>query len=564
MLKNVKLSKLTAVFAAIVVLLMIVSGLCTTTVGVMNNKTQTLIESKHTLYLHTETYWIAVEDLAKYSRYYVATGDAQYKEIFNESIADGNVRAAALAELDKFGLNDEEIQKMQQFDKLCNEVLETEKQAIALYDSGDVDGAKAKLFSDGFQAQLDAATDEIDVFDEMAMGRLENEVTSSSRSLANAQMLTYISLTITLLALIGAVVFVFRMLLSPMSKIEKNMLIMANGNVHEKLDMAEGKSEIGMTVTAFKKCQKTQSDIIGDISYLLSEMADGNFDVHSTCAESYHGDYVAILDSMRKINRKLNSTLSNLNRSSLGVESGAEQVSAASMSLSQGATEQAASIEELSATINVIAENVKANAKEAAKARTMTNEAGAEMGEANAKMEALVKAMGDINESSENVKNIVKTIEDIAFQTNILSLNAAVEAARAGEAGKGFAVVADEVRNLASKSAKAAQNTTELIEGTVEAIRNGSDLVREVAESMENVSDKAAEVARINDKISYSAEEVADSVAQVVQGVEQISTVVQTNSAISEETASSAEELSAQAQECKELIGMFKFKEIAE
>ena len=179
------------------------------------------------------------------------------------------------------------------------------------------------------------------------------------------------------------------------------------------------------------------------------------------------------------------------------------------------------------------------------------------MADANKKMIELVNAMGEISASSDETKKIIKTIEDIAFQTNILALNAAVEAARAGAAGKGFAVVADEVRNLAGKSAEAAQNTTKLIESTVEAISRGNSLVEEVADKMNNVAAAAGAVAEINQKISFASRNTADSIEQITVGVEQISSVVQNNSATAEESAAASEELSGQANMLKDLISTF-------
>ena len=213
---------------------------------------------------------------------------------------------------------------------------------------------------------------------------------------------------------------------------------------------------------------------------------------------------------------------------------------------SQGATEQASSVEELAATIHIISEQINENAANAHEANDRTNVAVSEMGSANDKMKELVGAMDEISASSDETQKIIKTIEDIAFQTNILALNAAVEAARAGAAGKGFAVVADEVRNLAGKSAEAAKNTTSLIENTVAAINKGNSLVTEVADKMSNAMEASNVVVDLNMKISEASKQSADSVTQVTVGIEQISSVVQTNSATAEESAAASEELSGQ------------------
>ena len=409
-------------------------------------------------------------------------------------------------------------------------------------------------------AETEKISSLIDQLAESTETRLEEHIVKAHNEALIADIVTYIILTITFIFQIILVKFVLVDLIKPIIQIEKHMQEFAIGNIHNEFNVKEDNSEVGLTAKAINEFQHFQKDIIADIAYMLEEMASGNFAVDSNCPDEYKGDYHQILNSILDINSNLNSTLYDIDVASEQVDSGAAQVSSASMSLSQGATEQASSIEELSATIAIISDMISENAKNASEAADQTNNAGAEMSKAMEVMNELVEAMNKISTSSEETKNIVKTIEDIAFQTNILSLNAAVEAARAGSAGKGFAVVADEVRNLASKSAVAANSTTLLIESTVEAIRNGNALVSEVADKMSSVAAAAGKVAVINDKISQESQNAADAIIQVTAGVDQISTVVQTNSATAEETAAAAEELSAQSDTCKELIMQFTLR----
>ena len=322
--------------------------------------------------------------------------------------------------------------------------------------------------------------------------------------------------------------------------------------------------ELGSLADSMRRLSDRTNSVISDIGRVLSRIADGDLCADTENEQLYPGSYANILAYMRSLVEKLNGIMYNIRVSADQVASGSDQVSDGAQALSQGATEQASSIQELAATIHTIAGEIKHNAQKAEQASAMTALAGQQMAEANKMMDSLVEAMNDISTSSDETKKIIKTIEDIAFQTNILALNAAVEAARAGAAGKGFAVVADEVRNLASKSAEAAKNTTRLIESTVEAIGNGNSLVSDVADSMNTVAEAAGKVAVLNNEITEASKDSADSITQVTVGIEQISGVVQNNSATAEESAAASEELSGQAQILKSLVSEFTLNDNAD
>ena len=291
---------------------------------------------------------------------------------------------------------------------------------------------------------------------------------------------------------------------------------------------------------------------------MLGEMSNGNFRVTTSKEDQYVGSYKNILEAMHNIRLTLSDALLEIDHASEQVSTGASQVSDAAQALSQGATEQASSIEELSATITDISNRIKENAANATEANTLSQEASEGVLSGNQKMADMIAAMNDIASTSNEIGKIIRTIDDIAFQTNILALNAAVEAARAGSAGKGFAVVADEVRNLAGKSAEAAKNTTLLIENAITAIGNGTKIAGETAEALRLVVEKSNVSAVRISEIAEASTAQAEAVMQVTTGIDQISAVVQTTSATSEESAATSEELSAQAVTLKSLVGKFK------
>jgi methyl-accepting chemotaxis protein len=334
---------------------------------------------------------------------------------------------------------------------------------------------------------------------------------------------------------------------------------MAGGDLSTQVSV-NSRDEIGQLGAAFAESTASIKAYITDITKVLGEMENGDLTVVSEL--EYIGDYSDLKSACEGILISLNDTLGQISQAAEQVSSGSEQVSNGAQALAQGATEQASSVEELSATITEISTHVKDNAEHATEASTNVNHVRSEIEVSNKYMGEMITAMTQINDSSSEIGKIIKTIEDIAFQTNILALNAAVEAARAGAAGKGFAVVADEVRNLASKSAQAAKNTTALIENSMRQVENGTKIADETAKSLLRVVESTKVVAETIEKISTASNRQSDAIGQVTLGVDQISAVVQTNSATAEQSAAASEELSGQAQSLNTLVKRFKLKNV--
>ncbi len=378
--------------------------------------------------------------------------------------------------------------------------------------------------------------------------------------LANTYFGIFISVLVVVVSIIASIVVALKLsgnISVPMRACAERMKLLVEGDLKSPVPQATGQDETAELTRATAAMVAGLNTIIDDIGYLLSEMANKNFDIQSPHRDAYVGGFQSILMSMRTLKLELSGTMRKIDSSAGQVSSASGQVSTGAQTLSQGSMEQASAVEELAATINDISASAKKTSAAAEEAGRFVGLAGAQLGTSVEHVKELNAAMERISSSSEEISKIIAAIENIAFQTNILALNAAVEAARAGSAGKGFAVVADEVRNLASKSDEAAKATKDLIESSIMSVSEGSQAVDRVTESLEQTNELAGNVSVQMHVVVEAVENQTTALAQVTEGIEQISSVVQTNSATAQESAAASEELSAEANTLKQLVDGF-------
>jgi methyl-accepting chemotaxis protein len=369
----------------------------------------------------------------------------------------------------------------------------------------------------------------------------------------------YCLIGLTMALQVIAWIVIRKRVIRPILVVEHALEKMAKGDLSFRTTLQPDTSEVGQMVLASQQCKETMLRYISDISEKLSLMANGNMDVEVDI--DYIGDFAPIRKSLVQIIDSMNKTLHQLDVAAKQVASGSEQIANGAQALAQGSTQQASSVQDLAHTIVTLSEKVKESAVLAHEANSQTIIASDEVHQSNEYMDQMITAMDQINTTSSEIGKIIKTIEDIAFQTNILALNAAVEAARAGEAGKGFAVVADEVRNLAGKSAEAAQSTTGLVTECLRAIEHGTQIAHATANSLTSVVESTSTVAATMESMSVETDRHANELLNATEGFNQISEVVQNNSATAQESAAASQELSSQATLLKKLLSQFRMKE---
>ncbi len=491
-------------------------------------------------------------------RAFAATGAQQHYDNYWHEVNDLKNREQGIEAMQQIGITKEEQAMVDEMSSISNLLVPLEESAMKKVMMGNRSDGLAYVYGTDYNTSIGQINQLKEQFLEALDKRTAQEVTDLVKRsrFIGTQMIVALALAAIMQILLLWVTR--RRIIRPVIAVRDQMGEISQGNLSADFTLSSNTSEIGMLVESIHETKRELKKYISDIEGHLAKMADGMMDME--IGSDYRGEFQPIQLAMRKILDALNHALSNINQAAERVSEESKRMASGAESLSDGAAMQASAVQELSDNIQNISMQVDTTSKDAGNARACAEKAGEQLQICDEKMEALSGAMQDILDSSNQIGGIVKTIEDICFQTNILALNAAVEAARAGEAGKGFAVVADEVQDLANKSSNSAQNIAELIENSRELVQYGVSLTSETTDALAAVVSGSQNSMNIVERIADSAQRQAQTLKQLTQSMEQIANVVQTNSATAQESAKSAKELYSQAEQLKVSVHRFKLR----
>ncbi len=513
---------------------------------------------KNSLTYNANRFMNGSSSLVQDVRAYAATGDKQYYDSYMNEVNTLKNREQGVASLQEIGITSDEQAMIDQMSSLSNDLVPLEQEAMNQVESGQIDAALGYVYGTEYSTVIS----QINALKEQFLNALETRTQTQVNSLTTAQNMISMIITIAVL-LVGlmqvcVLLVTQKKIIRPVIAVRDQMGEIADGNLSAPFPLESDTSEIGMLVHSIHETRDQLKKYISDINSSLAHMAEGKMDI--AISSDYKGEFIPIQKAMNQILDSLNNALFQINRTSDQVSNQSQRMAADAQVLSSGVVQQASAVEELSASIQALSDQVGATSKDADTARSFSTDAAIQLQACNQKMAQLTAAMGDIAQSSQQISGIIKTIDDISFQTNILALNAAVEAARAGEAGKGFAVVADEVQSLANKSSMAAKDIATLIQNSMKMVEHGNSLSEDTTAALSTGVAGAQKSTELVDRIAQSAKQQAESLAQLTLGMNQISSVVQSNASTSEKSAMSAQELQSEAEELSVSVRRFRLR----
>ena len=507
-----------------------------------------------TMYLNQ--YRLGSKTLTAAVQSYAVTGDQTYYDNYMKELNEDKNRDIAWEGLQKDGLTDNEWAQLNHIAEMSNGLVPLEEEAMDKAGSGDTQAAISYVFGEEYESTVQEITATTDNCINDIQARMVQKQNTLNLIMITTMVIFILCFLTIARKIVTTLTFAKQELLIPIVKVSEQMKVLAQGHFDSRLDLPEDDSEVGIMVQAVHFMNDNFTKMITEISEILGQMGQGNYRVEPT--EEYVGDFVQIKDSMVKIIADMKKTLSTIQVSAQEIDGGSEQLAQAATDLAEGCTAQASKISEASQMIDAMAKSIEEKARVAQETADISKQSAQTVADGNAKMQELKVAIGEISKCSEEIRSIIQVIEDIASQTNLLSLNASIEAARAGEAGRGFAVVAEQGKNLAEQSTEAAGETTKLIESTIDAVNKGIAIAEETEASMDQVMEEAeASTKRMVDMAQALQAEVS-SVQQIDENIAHVAGIVDNNSASSQETAAVSEEQSAQVHTMLQLMHQFQ------